>query len=70
MRDLNSRTFDRTGGDGRTDRLSGSYARRPSRRSSSEDADSGSLYGAGEDQECQGNPKEFLTPGVIGLNVR
>ena len=34
------------------------------------DADSGSLQGAREDQEGQGNPKEFLTPGVIGLTVR
>ena len=37
---------------------------------SGEDADSGPLYGAGEDQEGQGNPKEFPTPGVVRLTVR
>ena len=53
--------------DGRTDRLSGSFAQRPRKRSSGEDVDSGPLYGAGEDQEGQGNPKEFPAPSVIVL---
>ena len=52
------------------DQLSGPSARRHCGRSPDGDADSGSLQGAGEDQEeGQGNPKEFPVPGGIGLLV-
>ena len=53
------------------DQLSGLSARRHYGRSPDGDADSDSLQGAGQDQEeGQGNPKEFPAPGGIGLIVR
>ena len=58
------------GGDVGADRLSGPFDRRHCERSPDGDADSGSLQGAGEDPEGQGNLKEFPAPGVIGLIVR
>ena len=52
------------------ERLLDPSARRHCGRSPDGDTDSGSLQGAGEDQEGQGNLKEFPSPGVIGLIVR
>ena len=55
--------------DGRTDQLSGSFARRPSGRPLGRDAGSGTLRGAGEEgqEEGHGNLEELSAPGGVGL---
>ena len=54
--------------EGGADYLLGSYARKPSRRPSSEAAGSGTARGAGEEgqEEGHGYSKEFPSLGVIG----
>ena len=57
--------------DARTNQLSGSFARRPSKRPLGGAAGSGTLRGAGEEgqEEGHGNSKEFLAPGGAGFIV-
>ena len=57
--------------DGRTDQLSGSFARRPSGRPLGGTAGSGTLRGAGEEgqEEGHGISEEFPASGVIGFIV-
>ena len=55
--------------EGRTDQLSGSFARRPSGRSPNEAAGSGTSRGAGDEgqEEDHGDSKELPAPGGVGF---